>query len=143
MSLEIHKWGQRPYVAFKKPRYAQVFLKTYLIFTLFAHHMIASSILFNSRQALCALLCIRRDPIRRLRVVRTLLEPQFHERANAGLVVGEGAAETEGVGAGTLDGGDKLFEFLGGRDFALDGEFTVGSRTPFQVRVVIHIRPHQ
>jgi hypothetical protein len=105
--------------------------KDYLIFTLFTGHVIAAAILFNRRETLCALLGVGRDPIRRLRVVGALLEPEPNEGTDAGLVVGEETAKAKGVAAEALDGGDGLFEFGGGRGgLALDGVLAVGGGTP-------------
>ncbi len=49
--------------------------------------MITPAILFNRRPAFNALLGIGMDPIRRLGIIRALLEPFLGQRADARLVI--------------------------------------------------------
>jgi hypothetical protein len=54
----------------------------------------------------------------------------------------QSTAETEAVFASTMDSGHRLVE-IAGFDGTIDGVFTVGSRTPFQVLFVINVGSSQ
>ena len=101
-------------------------------------HVVAATILLDCRVALGALLCVRRNPVGRLGVILTLLEPPPDQRAWCGLMVVECASKAEMVSAVAVHGGNDLEEVTL-LDSAVDGIDAVGSRTPLEVLLVIHI----
>ena len=64
--------------------------------------MVASSILLNGSSTLWTLLCVCRDPVARLAVVVTFLDPLLYEVASDRVVPVLAAGKAEGVAAGAL-----------------------------------------
>jgi hypothetical protein len=103
-------------------------------------HVIASPILLNRRLALGTLLRIRIDPIRRLRVVRTLLDPSLQQQTQTRPVVREPAVEAKLISAPTFDHGDDPVEGCL-RGLALDRVLAVGRGAVAQVLPVVNKGP--
>lgn len=65
---------------------------------------ITTTVLLNRRMTLCTFLGIRTDPIRRLRIIRTLLQPPLDDRTTARTMISFSTSEAERIGAGADDG---------------------------------------
>jgi hypothetical protein len=93
-----------------------------------AHHVIAAAVFLDRHVALGTLFRVRRNPIRRLRVVITFLDPLAKETALNGLVPLFSALEAEDVAAFALN--RTRFDVLN-----LHGVAAVSWRTPTQQTV--------
>lgn len=105
-----------------------------LALALLAGHVVATTVLFNRRLALGALLGVGVEPVGRLRVVGTLLLPELDNLAEDRTVVGSVATpETHVVAAVADNSRDELVEHTGRRLRTLDGILAAGVRAPAKI----------
>ena len=103
---------------------------------------VAAAVLLDRRMALGTLLRVRRNPVRRLRVVLTLLKPLLDQHAWARLVVRECAAEAKAVFAFAMHGWNNPVQ-ISLLDSTLNGVHAVRRRTPLKIFLVVYVRTHE
>lgn len=95
-------------------------------------HMIAATVLFDRGTALGAFFRVRRDPVRRFRIILAFLHPHLHQRTGRWLVIHQGAAKAKPVGAVAGDSGYNLVQLLS-LDATFDGVLTIWGGTPLKI----------